>query len=435
LTTLDYDFVTKYCIIGAGASGITAAKNLLALSIPCDIIEREDDVGGNWYFGKPNSSVYQSTHLISSKTMSAYTDYPMPDDYPDYLNHEQVLAYLRDYARHFNLYDHITFNTAVNEVSRDKEGYWLVTLDNGETRRYRGLIIANGHHWDAQIPQFDGNFSGQTLHSADYKTPDIFTDKRVLVIGSGNSGCDIAVDAVHRASKVFHSIRRSYHYIPKYIFGIPTDVFNEISVKMRTPLFLRRSISNLLVRLVLGKPQQYGLPKPDHKLLESHPTVNSQLLYHIGHGDIIHKPDIKKLDGDHVIFADDTREPIDIIVYATGFNITFPFIDSSELNAQDGKPHLFLHIFHPDHDNLFVAGLIQPDSGQFWLVDYQSQLIAHFIRAQDQKPAKAAEFRQIKAGPAPDIRGGRKLQTDRHYLEVDHFRYKTVLRRYIKSLR
>ncbi len=433
LTTLD--FTTKYCVIGAGASGITAAKNLLALNIPCDVIEREDNVGGNWYFGKPNSSVYQSTHLISSKTMSAYTDFPIPDDYPDYLNHEQVLAYLRDYARHFNLYEHITFNTSVTQVTRDDDGCWLIALDNGETRRYRGLIIANGHHWDPKYPQFEGEFNGESLHSADYKTPDIFTDKRVLVIGSGNSGCDIAVDAVHRASKVFHSIRRSYHYIPKYIFGIPTDVFNELSVKMRTPLFIRRTFSNLLVRLVLGKPQQYGLPKPDHKLLESHPTVNSQLLYHIGHGDIVHKPNIKSLDGNHVHFEDNTTEEIDIIVYATGFNITFPFIESKYLNTQNGKPRLFIHIFHPEYDNLFVAGLIQPDSGQFWIVDYQCQLIANFIRAQDTKPAKAAEFHEIKAGEQPDIRGGSKLKTDRHYLEVDHFRYKNILRRYIKSLR
>ncbi len=377
------DFSDTYCIIGAGASGITAAKNFKERGIPCQIIEREDDVGGNWYYGKPNSSVYQSTHLISSKSLSAYTDYPMPDSYPDYPNHEQVLVYLRDYARYFGLYELINFNTSVTRIERDADECWLVTLDSGETCRYRGLVIANGHHWDAKYPDFAGHFDGQSLHSADYKTPDIVRDKRVLVIGAGNSGCDIAVESAHNAARTFLSMRRGYHYIPKYIFGMPVDQFAEVALKLRTPRFIRRPLFTLMIRTVLGNPKQYGLPKPDHKVLESHPIVNSQLLYAVGHGDIIPKPNINELRGHEVVFADGSVEEIDVLIYATGFNISFPFIDLMHLNGKNGKPHLYLHAFHPEYDNLFVAGLLQPDSGQFWIVDYQCQLMAQFVHNQD----------------------------------------------------
>ncbi|MCB9438600.1 MAG: NAD(P)-binding domain-containing protein [Anaerolineales bacterium] len=425
------NYTDIYCIIGAGASGITAAKNLKAAGIPCHVFEREDEVGGNWYFGKPNSSVYQSTHLISSKPLSAYTDFPMPDDYPDYPNHEQVLAYLRSYAQHFGIYDLITFNTSVERLERDEEGYWLVSLSDGSTRRYKGVIIANGHHWHPQYPHIEGHFDGTTLHSADYKTPDIFKGKRVLVIGGGNSGCDIAVDAAHVAAKTLHSMRRGYHYIPKYVFGKPTDQFAEVAIRLGTPRFLQRLSFALIIRGILGTPQQYGLQKPDHHLLESHPTVNSQLLYHVGHGDITPKPHIQRFNGSQVEFVDGTSEQVDIVVYATGFNITFPFIDTAHLNYRDGKPHLFLQVFHPDYDNLFVAGLIQPDSGQFWLVDYQCQLIARLI----QNPNHAAAFRAVKRGPAPDIRGGRKLNTERHFLEVNHHLYRKTLLRFLKEYR
>lgn len=421
----------RYCIIGAGASGITAAKNLKAQGIACDVIEREDDIGGNWYYGKPHSSVYQSTHLISSKPFSAYTDFPMPDDYPDYPNHQQVLAYLRAYARYFDLYSLIRFNTSVERLERDIDGAWLVSLDDGITRRYTGVIIANGHHWDPKYPDIAGEFSGLALHSADYKTADIFAGKRVLVIGSGNSGCDIAVDAVHKAAKTFHSTRRGYHYIPKYVFGKPTDQFAEPAIRLGIPRFLQRLSFALIIRTILGTPQQYGLPKPDHRLLESHPTVNSQVLYHVGHGDITPKPDVQCFKGSQVEFVDGTSETIDVVVYATGFNISFPFIDKAHLNYQQGKPHLFLHVFHPDYDNLFVAGLIQPDSGQFWIVDYQCQLIAQLI----QNPTNAAAFRAVKQAKPPDIRGGRKLDTDRHFLEINHHLYRKMLLRLLKEYR
>lgn len=428
------DNTDRYCIIGAGAAGITAAKNLLQYNIACGVIEREDEVGGNWYFGKPRSGVYASTHLISSSKRSGYTDYPMPDQ-PDYPRHDQVLAYLRNYARHFGVYDHIQFNTSVEHCQRDDDGLWRVRLDNGETRRYRGMLICNGHLWQPNIPDFRGTFNGQIIHSQDYKTPDILRGKRVLVVGAGNSGCDLAVEAVYHAAKVFHSTRRGYYYIPKYVFGIPTDQFDAMGQRIPSPGWLRRRVRTWVIKLVLGHPTDYGLPAPDHKLLETHPIVNSQMLYHVGHGDILPKPDVAELRGDQVAFTDGSVEAVDLIVTATGYRMAFPFIERDHLNWQGDAPELYMHFLHPTYDNLFVIGLIQPDSGVFWLMDMQAQVVARFIHAQQHAPDAADQLRRIKAGPQPDIRGGiHHVTSQRHILEIDHVSYRKALENLLKYL-
>lgn len=423
-----------YCVIGAGSSGLVVAKTLRQQQIPVEVLEREDDVGGNWYYGRPHSSVYKSTHLLSSKRMTQFPDFPMPDDYPDYPGQRQVWEYLRSYARHFGLYDVIRFGTVVERVEPDGDG-WQVRLADGSTRHYAGLVIANGHLWDPKYPNYPGHFDGVSLHSGQYKTPEVLAGQRVLVVGAGNSGCDLAVESAQHAEATFHSTRRGYHYMPKYFWGLPADVLNERMLRWRVPLWLRRRIASLLAKMVMGLPQDYGLPRPDHRLLESHPIVNSQMLYYVGHGEIRVKPDVAELCGREVRFKDGTIETIDVVIYCTGFNISFPFIDQAHLNWKDGRPDLYLNVFHPTRDNLFVAGLIQPDSGQFWIVDYQARAIARFIRSQQEAPSRAAAFRGEKAASRPDLGHGiHYLDSTRHLLEIEHFSYRRRIERVIAAL-
>ena len=430
------DCTDRYCIVGAGSSGLAAAKNLKEWGIQFEVFEREDEVGGNWYYGKPHSSVYRSTHLISSKPLTEYTDFPMPTDYPAYPSHRQVWDYFRAYARHFGLYDHIEFNRSVESIEEVAGGdAWDVRLDNGQTRRYNGLIIANGHNWQPKTPVYPGTFDGLSMHSADYKTPEVLIGKRVLVIGAGNSGCDIAVESAQNAAHTFHSSRRGYYYEPKFFLGVPADQLGERLLRLRVPLTIRRAINSLLVKLVLGNPQDYGLPKPDHKLFETHPIINSQMLYYVGHGEITPKGGVQELRGDRVLFQDGREEPIDVIIYATGFNITFPFMDKQYLNWRTNKPELYFNVFHPRYDNLFVVGLIQPDSGQWGLADYQAQVISRFIYAQQHDPAKATRFRRLKSGPQPDLGHGIKyVDSTRHYLEVEHYSYRQGLKKLVAEL-
>lgn len=423
----------RYCVIGAGSSGLAALKNLLQAGLAADCLEREDDVGGNWYYGRPHSSVYQSVHLISSKRLTEYTDFPMPAEYPQYPHHALVWDYLRAYARRFGLYERIEFNVGVARCLPEGSG-WRVILEGGRERLYRGLVVANGHNWDPRRPQYPGSFHGLSLHSSEYKTPDALRGRRVLVVGAGNSGCDIAVEAAQHAAAAYHSLRRGYHFLPKFIHGKPVDQTGELLHRLRLPRRIRQWIARTAAHWAIGRPEQFGLPKPDHRLFQTHPIVNSQLLYCAGHGDLCIKPDVAELCGDAVRFVDGTSVPVDVIIYATGFKISFPFLDREHLAYVDERPGLYLNVFHPQRDDLFVIGLIQPDSGQFGLVDCQSQLMSRFLRAYEKHEPSAAWFRRLKAGPQPDLSGGiGYLNSSRHLLEVEHFSYRRRLEGLIRK--
>ncbi len=422
----------RYCIVGAGACGLTAAKNLSQKGIAFDVFERSDVVGGLWNHDKPGGRVYSSAHLISSKTQTQYTDFPFPESYPDYPHHTQVLEYLRSYARRFDLMRHIRFNTEVVSVEPAGRGL-AVRLSDGSKRNYAGILVANGHLWDPSHPEYPGQFSGQIVHSADYKSPRILRDKTVLVIGAGNSGCDIAVEAAQHAKKVFHSMRRGYHFIPKYVFGKPADEISDLFYKLRLPMRVRRAIATLCLALTSGSPERFGLPAPDHKLFETHPIVNSQMLYFLGHGDITPKPDVARFDGAAVEFADGSRESIDLVICATGYKVTIPFLSKDMLNWRNGAPDLFLNIFHPERDDIFCVGLVQANGGLYGLADRQAQLIAKYIAKKHRWPG--ALFKKKKRAMAHDLSAGQRyVGSGRHRLEVDIFSYMRLLERYNRLL-
>ncbi|MEQ8785333.1 MAG: NAD(P)-binding domain-containing protein [Pirellulaceae bacterium] len=437
----DTETSEKFCIIGAGPCGLTVAKNFQQAGIAFDCYEREDDVGGNWYFGRSSSRCYESAHLISSKRLTEFTDFRMPREFPPYPSHRQVHEYLRSYARQFGLYDRITFGHSIDRVERPPSGdpaagwdVWLAGRD--APRRYRGVVVANGHHWDPKWPQYPGEFAGEVMHSAQYKSVEQLKGRRVLIVGAGNSGCDIAVEAAQHAKAALHSLRRGYHFLPKFLFGRPIDVCGERLHKMHLPLWLRRWTTGLVVWAAQGRPQRYGLPAPDHKLFETHPIVNSQLLYWAGHGDLRFKGDIECLDGDVVRFVDGSREPIDLVIYATGYKLSFPFLDQQHLAWQDERPRLFLNAFHPQYDDLFVAGLIQPDSGIWGLADLQAQLMARYVLSQERDPPRARWFRELKKGAATDLGHGiHYIDTPRHAIEVEHYHYRRQLKRLIQRFK
>jgi len=424
-----------YCVIGAGVAGLAAARQLKAGSIPFEVIERERDVGGLWDATLAQSPVYQSAHLISSKPLTQFPDFPMPGDYPDYPSHAQALEYLRAYAREFGLYERIRFGREVRRAERVEGDRWSVSASDGESRIYDGLIVATGIHWMPNLPEVPGTFDGEWMHSSRYKSPEILRNKRVLVVGAGNSGCDIAVEAGQHAARTFLSVRRGYHYIPKYVLGRPIDQVGELGLKLRLPLFIRRPLDQLLLKIVAGSPEQFGLPRPDHKLLESHPIVNSQILQALGQGDIHPKPDLRELSGREVVFEDGTREPIDLIVYATGYRVCFPFLELPHLNATGKGPDFYLHVFHPIYDNLFILGMIQPDSGVWWLLDLQARAVAEYIGAMRANRSGLRKVRALKQGPPPDLGGGiRYVASERHRYEVEHSSYQRRLRKVIGLL-
>ncbi|MEY3209396.1 MAG: hypothetical protein RL064_1427, partial [Bacteroidota bacterium] len=219
------------CVIGAGPSGITAAKNLLDEGVKVVVYDLGNEVGGNWVFNEKigHSSVFETTHIISSRTLSEYVDYPMPLDYPDYPSHLQLASYFKNYATNFNLYPFIQFNTLVKHCELTSDNKWLVVTEkNGQISEnyFDALVVCNGHHWLPRMPKYEGNFNGEFIHSHDVKKFSKFSDKKILVIGGGNSACDVAVESSRVAKSVDISWRRGYWIAPKFIMGKPADVFS-----------------------------------------------------------------------------------------------------------------------------------------------------------------------------------------------------------------
>ena len=428
----------RWCVIGAGPSGLTALKNLMQAGIDAECLEREDDVGGNWYFGSAASSVFESTRLISSKSLTQYTDFPMPPDWPAYPDHRQCLAYLRSYASHFGLRDHIRTHSAVERIE-PAEGMrgWIVHQQGREPVRYAGVVIANGHNREPRFPEIPGGFTGTLLHASDYKSPTRPVDiagKRVLVIGAGNSGCDIAVEASRHAAATALSTRRGYFVVPRFILGRPADLRNERLLKMGAPVWLRRLVSLRAIDRSIGLPWRHGLPRPDHRLWETHPIINEHLCGRIADGAILPRGDVARFDGDFVVFADGRRERFDIVICATGYKTVIPFIDARHLGAATptGLPRLFLNLLHPIRDDLAVVGLIQPDSGQWGLTDLQSRLVARMAVAEGSSRAAAWLYAQRQRPVRPA--GIRYVDSPRHALEVEHFAYRRRLERLIAGM-
>jgi NADPH-dependent 2,4-dienoyl-CoA reductase/sulfur reductase-like enzyme len=413
-------------VIGAGPCGITAAKSLLEAGLGDLVVyDKNDQVGGNWLFAPEggHSSVFETTHIISSKTLSEYSDYPWPEGTPDYPGHRELLAYFQGYARRFGVERLVRFRTEVTRAEREAGGGWRIRLTTGETERFDHLLVANGHHWDPRWPGYPGRFTGRFLHSHDYKSAAPFRDLRVLVVGAGNSGCDIAVETARVSRFTAVSMRRGYHFVPKFLFGIPSDVLHQRIAFV--PRALRARMLELLLRLVNGSWERYGLLPPDHAFLSSHPIVNSELLYFIRHGRIHPRPDVARFEGGDVRFVDGRVEAYDAVIAATGFKISFPFLDRALVDFSEGEVPLFLRTFHPRFRDLFFIGLLQP-IGCIWpLAELQGRLVAAFIVGNYQLPA------DIEARIAADLRAIARtyMATPRHSVEVDFEPYHRALLR------
>ena len=420
-----------WALIGAGPSGLGAARNLARRGIPFVGFERHTDVGGLWDIESPTSNMYESAHLISSKTTTAYDEFPMSEETADYPSHWEMREYFRDYADTYDLRRHYRFGTSVIRAEPDEGGGWRVTSREEEagreqTEEFAGLIIANGILSEPNVPEFEGEFEGELLHTSAYRRPEIFRDKRVLIIGAGNSGCDIAVDAVGQARSVDMSLRSGYWFFPKYILGRPSDTLNE---GRPLPAPIKQRIDSRLIRLITGNPARLGFPEPEGKIYETHPVMNTLVLYHAGHGDIRIRGDIERFDGSTVRFADGTSADYDMVMLATGYRLHYPFIDPGHLNwdieAGAAGPDLYLNIFTPRHRNLFVLGMVEA-TGLGWQGRFnQGDLVAEFIAASRDRPERADEMWRRVNGPRPDLFGGyhyRQLDRLPYYVNKDAYR-------------
>jgi len=424
--------LAKVCIIGAGSSGIAACQVLQARGIDFDCFEKGSGIGGNWRYGNDNgmSSAYRSLFINTSRTMMEYASYPMPDDYPAYPHHTQIARYFEDYVEHFGFGDRIRFQTEVTKVDPVGER-WEVTLGDGETHVYDAVMVANGHHWDPKYPEpaFPGqeSFTGEQVHSHWYREADErFVGRNVLVLGIGNSATDIASETSRVSATTYLAMRRGAHVMPKFIGGVPLDQLapswaNRLPFAFTRPLLMRE------VKRVQGPMESYGLPKPDHKLGQAHPTVSADLLDRIGHGRITVKPNIERIDGSTVHFIDGTSAGIDTIVWCTGYRITFPFLDDDVMGTAGNHVPLYRRVVHPERPGLYFIGLVQPLGAIMPIAERQAEWVADLFEGTAALPEPKRMARAIEREESAMRK--RYIASTRHTIQVDFHPYMRMLAR------
>ncbi|NXV63380.1 FMO5 monooxygenase, partial [Molothrus ater] len=439
----------RVAVIGAGASGLCALKCCLDEGLEPTCFERSKDIGGLWRFEEHpedgRASIYRSVIINTSKEMMCFSDFPIPEDFPNYMHNSKIMEYFRMYAQHFDLLRHIRFRTSVCRVSKRPDfassGQWeVVTESEGkqEAAVFDAVLVCSGHHTNAHLPlsSFPGleKFEGCYLHSRDYKNPQPFFEKRVVVVGIGNSGIDIAVELSHTAKQVFLSTRRGSWVLHRVADnGYPFDVSYASRFLHLIQNLVPKSILNSLMEWKLNARFDhtlYGL-KPKHGVLDTHPTVNDDLPNRIISGRVRVKPNIQEFTETSAIFEDGTREDVDAIVFATGYSFSFPFLEGCVKVVENEIP-LYKFMFPPDLEKPTLAfiGLIQPWGAIMPISELQSRLAIYVFKGNGKAPAQhgAATLTPgaARAKPSrrsPSLAARRYVKSQRHTIQVDYIPY------------
>jgi thioredoxin reductase len=430
----------RVCVIGAGCSGLVALKALREVGVDCVAFDLGSDVGGLWDQNNTSgrSAAYDSLRINTSRQQMEFSDYPMDPSFGDYPCHHQVASYFRGYADRFGLRDAIRFQTEVETISPlQGDGYLVRTRPRqGDAReeRFDAVIVASGHHFSPAFPNPapEGSFSGETLHSHTYKSPDRpieLRGKRVVVVGMGNSAMDIATELARSGSRVFLSYRRGVWVLPRYLFGKPVD--QGTLVPHSLPPRLRRRLITFAFRRLVGSMSDFGLPEPDHLIGEAHPTLSSELPELVRTGRVQMRKRIAKMNGRMIAFEGGAQEEVDAIVYCTGYRVTLPFIPTDHVNVTDNQLPLFLRVFHPMHRRLFFIGFAQPHGAIMPIAEKQASLVASHLAGGYNLPAQP-ELERAIAQESLRLEK-RYVKSTRHTMQIDPEIYGRIL--WIESLR
>ncbi len=383
----------RLLIIGAGPVGLAMADALKQAGMPYDHVDANGGIGGNWYSG-----VFDTTHIVSSKGTTAFADYPMPADYPDFPSAKQMREYLEAYARDRGIGEAIEFNKSVAHVAPNTDDSWTVSFEDGETRTYKGVVVCNGHHWAKRFPDIPGTFEGEYIHTKDYHNPDQLKDKRVLVIGAGNSAHDVACEAARVGATCDLSLRSGYWFFPKTAFGRPlTDV-----PIWWMPIFAQRLALRAIIWATIGDYRRYGLKKPNHKIFDRHPTYGTDLLNYLRLGLVHPREQIERFEGKTVHFRDGTSGEYDMVVAATGFDYKFPFLPEGLIPIDGDVVQVYGGAFPANVKNLYIVGASQPRGGFGRLVTPAAHLYARMIKMQDEiEPPLGAVLKWRRYNPPP----------------------------------
>jgi cation diffusion facilitator CzcD-associated flavoprotein CzcO len=419
----------RCAVIGAGAAGLSAARHLLADGHDVVVYEAGSYVGGLWVYDNDNgrSVAYSSLHINSEPRTTAYEGVPFPEGTPVFPSHRHVRDYLDSVADKFGIRDRIRFRTPVTAVEPGEPGgvaAWTVRTESGEEERFDVVVVASGHQGRPAHPAWAGEFTGRYLHSNSYRDPQAFAGERVLVVGVGNSGLDIAADLVPFAERTLSSARSPVLIMPRMILGVPSARIIGKIAKPWLPWIVQRQAMRWISRLYHGRPEQWGFRTPKTR---THPASNATYMAHVSYQRIDVRPGVARIDGRRVEFDDGGSAEVDTIVAATGYEIDLPFLPKSVSPVVERRLEAYKRVVHPDHPGMFFIGFFNVSGGaNISMMDVQSRLLASVLRGDTALPSPAEMHRDIarerrylvKNFPA-SARYGLELDPRRYRRQID----------------
>lgn len=414
----------RYAVIGAGAGGLCAAKNLLARGLEVVIFELGSHIGGLWVYENDSglSPAYRSLHINSEARVSSFIDFQFPQGTALYPDHREMKRYFETYAERFDLTRRIRFNSRVTAIEPEA-GKWRVRVNAAEGELFDGVVVATGHQSVPRDPPEVAGFTGDYLHAHSYRTPVRFAGKSVLVIGPGNSGVDIAADICTHTEHTSLACRSPVLIMPRMMFGVPNSRVLGMLEKPWMPWGLRISIRNLLTRMFHGRMEQWGFKTPKTR---THPISHPTLISHIAWRRIAVKPGLREVVGDEVVFIDGTRERFDAIIGATGYVTDLPFLARERWPLSGHRFSLYNRVVDPRQPGLFYIGFFDVTGGSnIRMMDDQAEYIAAIASGAVTLPDTGI----MQAAIADDHAWYAKLfpDTPRYANELDPVRYRKAL--------
>ena len=429
----------RVAVIGAGASGLCAAKHLIEVGVDVTVFEIGTQVGGLWCYNNDSgrSSAYRTLHINTAKNVTNFRDYPFRDDVQPFPSHQDMHAYLKDYAEHFGVMQRIRFNSQVTSViplfePGKSAPKWEVTTVQGDKQVFDAVCVCSGHlSKPLHVAEFQEQFEGVYMHSHDYKEPEPLVGKRICVVGVGNSALDVASDVCVTAERCVLVARSGVWIAPKMVFGVPFTDLTDWFMKSWVPGWLRKKLITALIWCVHGRPTQLGLPPVTARV---HATSSGSVVNDIAYRRIEVKHGIERIDGKTIRFADGSSAEFDVLIAATGYMIDLPFLSPEIVPTENNQIRLWHRIIPPAWPGLYFVGMMNVVShSNLWGYEHQVRWLREFILGNAARPAEAEMWRDIEAKERFTAKEFKA--TIRHTIEEEPVVYFPQLRRSLQAAR